>query len=281
MKTGFIGAGKVGSTLGKYFSENGIELSGFYSRSISSARTAAEFTGSAAYSDINELVRDSDTIFITVPDGVISYIYDQLRALDISGKTLCHCSGSMTTKETFPDIEKAGAKGCSIHPLFPVSSRTDSFKDIHSAFFCIEGDRETACQWRDILRSMGNPTRMISGSSKSSYHAACAIMSNLVCALAETSLELMKACGFTEKEALAALRPLAENNIKNIFTLGPTAALTGPIERCDTGTVQKHLDSISGETDNELYRSVSRKLVEVAQKKHPDTDYDELREILG
>ena len=123
MKTGFIGAGKVGSTLGKYFSENGIELSGFYSRSISSARTAAEFTGSAAYSDINELVRDSDTIFITVPDGVISYIYDQLRALDISGKTLCHCSGSMTTKETFPDIEKAGAKGCSIHPLFPVSSR--------------------------------------------------------------------------------------------------------------------------------------------------------------
>ncbi|MBP1591732.1 MAG: NAD(P)-binding domain-containing protein, partial [Oscillospiraceae bacterium] len=46
MKIGFIGAGKVGFTLGKYFAENGMELSGYYSSSVASAKEAAEITGS-------------------------------------------------------------------------------------------------------------------------------------------------------------------------------------------------------------------------------------------
>ena len=280
MKTGFIGAGKVGCSLGKYFSLNGIGLSGFYSRSSSSSRSAAELTGALAFSSLEELVSASDTIFITVPDSAIKNVYDQLTKVGISGKTLCHCSGAMTVSEAFPDIAEYGAEGCSVHPLFPVSSRTDSYKELHNAFFCIEGNSSAAAQWQDRLRSIGNQARMISGSCKSSYHAACAIMSNLVCGLAQTSLELMKSCGFTESESLAALRPLAENNIGNIFTAGPSAALTGPVERCDTGTVQKHLQCISDSTDRELYKSVSRKLVDMAQQRHPDTDYQQLREIL-
>ena len=49
MKIGFIGAGKVGFSLGKYFAENGAELSGYYSRTESSAHEAAAFTGSKAF----------------------------------------------------------------------------------------------------------------------------------------------------------------------------------------------------------------------------------------
>ena len=281
MKTGFIGAGKVGCTLGKYFSENGMEISGYYSHSHSSAQFAADFTGTAAYRDMAELLSSSDTIFITVSDGAIKSVYEQLSRLDISGKTLCHCSGAMTAREAFPDIEKLGASGCSIHPLFPVSSKTDSYKVLPGAFFCIEGDRITAEKWRDKLRNMGNPARMISGESKSSYHAACAIMSNLVCGLAALSVELLKGCGFTEKEALAALRPLAENNIKNIFDKNPSEALTGPVERNDVGTIRKHLDCVPEGIDSEIYRSVSLKLVRVAQQKRPYMDYSGLIDILS
>lgn len=280
MKTGFIGAGKVGCTLGKYFCENGMEITGYYSRSYSSAQFAAEFTGTAAYKGMAELLSSSDTIFITVSDGAIKSVYEQLSRLDISGKTLCHCSGAMTAREAFPDIKKHEASGCSIHPLFPVSSKTDSYKVLSGAFFCIEGDRNIAEKWRDKLRNMGNPARMISGESKSSYHAACAIMSNLVCGLAAVSVELLKNCGFTEKEALAALRPLAENNIKNIFENNPSAALTGPVERNDVGTIKKHLDCIPEGIDSEIYKCVSLKLTELAQLRHPDSDYSELIYLL-
>ena len=46
MKIGFIGAGRVGFTLGKYFCEHGVEVAGYYSRNIQSAQEAAEFTNS-------------------------------------------------------------------------------------------------------------------------------------------------------------------------------------------------------------------------------------------
>ena len=44
MKIGFIGAGKVGFSLGKYFAEKGMELSGYYSKNPASSKAAAEFT---------------------------------------------------------------------------------------------------------------------------------------------------------------------------------------------------------------------------------------------
>ena len=44
MKTGFIGAGKVGFSLGKMFAESGLPLTGYYSRQREAAQEAAAFT---------------------------------------------------------------------------------------------------------------------------------------------------------------------------------------------------------------------------------------------
>ena len=52
MRAGFIGAGKVGFTLGKYLAMHGIEISGYYSRTPASAKEAAEFTQSRYYTSI-------------------------------------------------------------------------------------------------------------------------------------------------------------------------------------------------------------------------------------
>ncbi len=279
MNIGFIGAGKVGFSLGKYLSVNGIGLSGYYSRNLNSAEEAAEFTGSKTFSTPGELIRESTVIFITVPDGAITDVFNNIRELGISGKLICHCSGALSAGEAFPDISTSGAQGLSIHPLFPVSSKYDSYKELGNAFFCLEGDR--ADEWRDILTSLGNPVRIIDGSVKVRYHAACAISSNLVCALAAESVSLLKECGFTADEALQALRPLAMSNISKVFEAGPVSALTGPVERNDVSTVSKHLKCFGTDEERELYTAVSRKLTEVASEKHPETDYSELRKLLS
>lgn len=279
MNIGFIGAGKVGFSLGKYLSVNGIGLSGYYSRNLNSAEEAAEFTGSKTFSTPGELIRESTVIFITVPDGTITDVFNNIRELGISGKLICHCSGALSAGEAFPDISTSGAQGLSIHPLFPVSSKYDSYKELGNAFFCLEGDR--ADEWRDILTSLGNPVRIIDGSVKVRYHAACAISSNLVCALAAESVSLLNECGFTADEALQALRPLAMSNMSKVFEAGPVSALTGPVERNDVSTVSKHLKCFGTDEERELYTAVSRKLTEVASEKHPETDYSELRKLLS
>ena len=77
MKIGFIGAGKVGFSLGRYFAENGIFITGYYSKELQSATEAARFTKSRTYDNMAELVGDSDVIFLTVPDSAIKEVYDQ------------------------------------------------------------------------------------------------------------------------------------------------------------------------------------------------------------
>ncbi len=280
MKIGFIGAGKVGFSLGKYFSEKGMELSGYYSRNPDSSQAAAEFTSSVKYSKVSELIRDSDAIFLTVPDSEIFHVYSKIKNMGINGKQLCHCSGAMTASDTFPDISEYSAHGASIHPLFPISSRYEAYKQMGAAFFCIEGDNAVVEIWTEILSALGNRTRRISPQNKKQYHAACAVSSNLVCGLISMSIMLLKNCGFSTDEALCALKPLAESNIRNIFSQGLPDALTGAVERCDIKTVKEHILCINSD-DRQIYKSLSIKLTQLAEIKHPEIDYSEMYRILS
>lgn len=280
MKIGFIGAGKVGCSLGRYFAEKGLSLSGYYSRDPASSKSAAEFTSSAQYLEISELIRDSDTIFLTVPDGEIINVYNEIKVMGISGKQLCHCSGAMTSADAFSDIAEYSAQGLSIHPLFPVSSRFEAYKQLDEAFFCIEGNDNGVKLWADIFAVLGNRTRVISPENKKKYHAACAVSSNLVCGLISMSISLLRDCGFSDEESLCALKPLAESNIRNIFTQGLPDALTGAVERCDIRTVEEHIRCLSSEEDRQIYKALSRKLTHLAEIRHPETDYSGMYQIL-
>jgi len=79
MRAGFIGAGKVGFSLGKYLKENGVEITGYFSKSPESAKSAADFTNTKLYKSIENILSDSDTLFITVPDGQISKVWDYMK----------------------------------------------------------------------------------------------------------------------------------------------------------------------------------------------------------
>ena len=278
MKIGFIGAGRVGFSLGKLFSVNGICVTGYYSRHTQSAKEAAEFTETRYYTNVNTLVSDSDAIFITVPDGQISEVYNELRKTDINGKQLCHCSGAMTSLEAFCDIDNTGASGYSIHPLFPVSDKYHSYREMSDVFFCIEGAREGIHRWKCMLENIGIKVKIIDSDVKAKYHTACAISSNLVCALLYESIRMLSECGFDEEEALTAIRPLAVSNIEHILNDGPVNALTGPLERGDTDTIKKHIECMG--KDREIYKVVSEKLLEMAKIKNPYRDYAGISSLL-
>lgn len=279
MRIGFIGAGKVGFSLGKFFACGGIDVSGYYSLHRSSAEEAAEFTATKAFMSYEDLLKESDAIFLTVPDGEISKVFGELAKLGISEKTICHCSGAMTVAEAFPRLSDTGAFGYSIHPLFPVDSKLTSYRELTGAFFCIEGDGPGLALWKDLIESLGSSVRVISSENKARYHAACVFASNLVCGLIQESIEMLASCGFSENDAEKALSPLIKSNIEHIINDGPTAALTGPVERGDSATLKKHLDTFNAE-ESEIYRALSEKLVGMAMKKHPDRDYRTLTELL-
>lgn len=278
-KIGFIGAGKVGVSLGKFFREGGLTVTGYYNRHREAAQAAAEFTESRCFDSAEAVAEVSDAIFLTVPDNQIRAVYESLRGVDLRGKKICHCSGALSAEAAFPGIEALGATGYSIHPLFPVSDKWASYKELRSAFFCVEGTGPLDF-WVKTLESLGPRVQEISGDAKVKYHAACVFASNLVCALVDTGLNLLQECGFTEAGAREALAPLALSNMKHLLEDGPVQALTGPVERGDSETVRKHLSALGDGPEVALYRVASEVLVSIAERKNPDRDYAELRRVL-
>ena len=287
MRIGFIGAGKVGVTFGKYITtkmavskaeKSQLEVSGYYSAHSESAADAAEFTETVMYNSLEKLCSESEVIFLTVPDGQIGEVWRKLRGLDIRGRIICHASGAMTS-DIFSGITEAGAFGYSIHPMYAISSKYESFKELDNSFFTVEGDDRYADSICSVIESLGNRCVKISGKDKVKYHGAAVFASNLVTGLLSASQDLLRQCGFSVEEAQMAIMPLFLGNAENAAVRGPVDSLTGPVERCDIETVKKHMAVLSGD-ELQAYTAVSRCLVPVAQKKHPDRDYGDLIRVL-
>lgn len=281
MKIGFIGAGKVGFSLGKYFCEHGLEVTGYYSRNFQSAKEAAAFTSSAAYENRSELVANSDVLFLTVTDCAIADTYAAVCEEDIRGKIICHCSGALTAESVFSDIERRGAAGFSVHPLIAVSSRYDSYRQLADVFFTLEGTESKREEFREWLKAAGLNVQCITAAAKAKYHCAAAIASNQVIALFAQSQQLLTECGFSQNTARQALVPLFLGNAGQTAESGPANALTGPVERGDKGTIEKHLNVLDCSEDRLLYLLLSKKLLKTAKEKHPSRDYSSIDNFIN
>jgi hypothetical protein len=85
--------------------------------------------------------------------------------------------------------------------------------------------------------------------------------------------------------------------VQHVLEDGLEASLTGPLERGDIGTIVKHLDSFdegneekvhgadegvfTREEEKQLYKLLSKKILPVAQAKHPERSYEEIKKILN
>lgn len=277
MKIGFIGAGKVGTSLGKYFSNHQVTVTGFYSRTEASAKEAAKFTNTNFYPDRKKLIADSDVIFLTVTDSAIGPVWESIKHEPIQGKIFCHCSGSLSSG-IFSDIQHLGAYGYSIHPLYAISSKTESYKDLADALFTLEGDSTYLQKMHTFMEGFGNAVQIISTENKALYHAAAVFASNHMVALAYIATTLFQQCGFSSEHALQAIAPLMEGNLAHILADGPIDALTGPVERNDISTIQRHFACLPTQYQA-VYRELTKILVDIGSQRHPDTDYTTLRQL--
>lgn len=274
MKTisiGFIGAGKVGKGLGVYFCSRGHLVAGYYSRNTQSAQEAAELSKSCVYTDINELVNACGMIILTTPDEQIIPVWQQLKNCDIKSKIICHTSGSLSSS-VFEGACGHGAYVYSIHPMYAFSDKSGKSQGLENAYFTIEGDPAHLEDLKNFISSLGNKVLTIDTDRKVLYHIANVTASNLVLALLRIADNCMQQSGIGGGEAMQALMPLILGNISSISEKGVVNSLTGPIERNDLSTIQKHLGALP-EQYGIIYSELSVILTQLAEQKHSDRDY--------
>ena len=251
---------------------------GYYSRTSEHAEEAARFTDTEVYDDPDKLIKDSDYIYLTVSDNAIEPLFRELDAkYDLTGKTVCHTSGAMSSK-AFAD-SKHEVYGYSVHPNFAVSDKLTSYLNFQNAFITIEGSHQHLGEIVEFYRDIGLHVGVISAESKPKYHAASVFASNFVCGIYGTAIRLLTECGFSDESAHMALKGLFLGNATGVAERGPVAQLTGPAERCDTKTINKHLEVLSDQ-DAELYKLLTSETLTLAKEKNVDRDYSELERLL-
>jgi len=269
---GIVGAGKVGCALALGFKNEGLNISGIYSRSESSCKYLSNILGMDYGNNLADTVRRSNVIFLPVPDNNIEEAADSIirsvDAKDIENKTFFHLSGALTS-DALKSLKDSGAHTASIHPVQSFADKDNGWRCLYNICYGFEGE-ETAYGVARMLFDRFNGTIAIIGKeNKVLYHSAACFISNYTVALSYITSEILSRLGFDEEFANKAFLPLLRNTVDNLESYGSVSALTGPISRGDLGTIEKHVSKLADMDARlcEMYKILGEKTVEIALKK--------------
>lgn len=237
---GFIGAGAVGRTFGKFLYLKGQPVTGYFSKSLEEAINASESVMGKAYDQLSDLLSACDCIAITVNDDAIASLVKDISqlALNLRGKFFFHTSGAHAARLLEP-LADLGAAIASIHPLQSFASTSFSMSHLQDMYCSVEGPfADIAIKF---LKELELKCFLLTESQKKSYHMAAVLVSNFMVPLIAEGVDIFKTFGLSGSEAFDALKPLIEGTITNIQNLGVENALTGPYARGDISTVASHL----------------------------------------
>lgn len=271
-----IGAGRVGTAIGAILHQQGYPIRGVARRSMARAEEAVRFIGAGTpTTDPVQAAEGADIVFVTVPDSLVA----EVAAVLGSGRSfgpddlLIHTSGALPADALVaPGTEQA--LHLSLHPIQTIAEPQSGIERLKGSAFGLEGSPEAVERGKKLVEAMGGVPLVIAPGQKALYHAASCVMSNYLIGLIDAGLELYQLAGIPRDQALAAVGPLLQGTLDNVIRLGLPAALTGPIERGDLGTIERHMQAL-GQVDSaeqrkrleQMYRLLGVQTLNVAAQK--------------
>ena len=269
-KIAVVGTGKVGSALALLLGRQGYPITGVASKSVFSASRVAKELNVTATDKPEDITLEADAVFITTPDREISKVAGEIteRGGFRSGQIVFHTSGAHPADEVGA-ARRAGALVFSLHPLQSFADVKMAMENLPGSYFALEGDYEARPVAEQIVKDLGGKSFFIAAKDKPLYHAAACIASNYLVSLMHFATGLYGRFGLSREEAFEALLPLIQGTIKNIGQVGPALALTGPVARGDSPTIEGHLEVLkeAGRIEMDLYRELGLYTVGVALEK--------------
>src|SRR5262245_58098796 len=234
-----VGAGRTGRTLGRLVQRAGLPLGAVTSRTLERAREAVAFIGGGTPAAGRPPGRLSGVVLICVPDGAVEEV---ASSLDVApGTVVAHVAGSLGSEAA------AGARGGepgSLHPLKSFADPERAAATFAGTACAVEGTPAATETLKELVRRLGGTPLQVAPEGKPLYHAGAVFASNYLVAIFHAAERLFEAAGVPGEEGRSALGRLAEGTLANVRAAGPAAALTGPVERGDDGTVARHLAAL-------------------------------------
>ncbi|RZI42278.1 DUF2520 domain-containing protein [Herbaspirillum sp. HC18] len=267
-----IGCGKVGKVLGRLWTVSGtLEVQDIVNRTVGSAKAAAAFIGTGKPLGALTLVRPADIWLIGTPDDQIAQACETVAAAGLlaPGCIVFHCSGALPSS-ALAAAAHAGAMIASVHPIRSFAGAEHVANSFAGTYCGIEGNADAVERLGKAFSAIGAQLVPIDAKFKSVYHSAAVFASNYLVTVLDVAVEAYARSGVPRDVALKLMEPLVRGTVDNIFRLGTTDALTGPIARGDTATVVKQYRAVSAwdKRIGSLYKRLGKLTAAIAARKN-------------
>jgi predicted short-subunit dehydrogenase-like oxidoreductase (DUF2520 family) len=219
---------------------------------------------------VSEVARGAALVIVATPDKAIEATIATAEPAIEPGALVIHLAGSRGL-EVFDELlaRRTGVRVGALHPLQSFPSTTVGLERLEGAWAAVAGDPEVA----DLARLLGMRPFDLADSDRVRYHTAAVVASNHLVALLGQVERLAGSCGVP----FEAFAPLVLASVQNAFQLGPANALTGPVERGDLSTVERHLRELDP-AERDAYRALAREAARLTGRR--DTGLDRLLDDL-
>jgi len=266
-----IGAGKLGTSLGRILSKKGYKILWISDKDPAAARESRRMIGRGkATTDVARAAEHASVIFLCVPDEEIARVAKRLAGarFEWKEKIVFHTSGIFSSKALMA-LKAKGASIGSFHPAQSFSRKDTPPRHFKKITIGLDGDARALDLARKIIKKIGASPVIVKPENKRLYHAACSLASNLFIPLLDMACELLEQAGIKKNKALKILLPLVEGTLQNVKHFDRAAALTGPIARGDSATVYAHLGALKKfPRARRAYRILGAKALDLARKKN-------------
>jgi len=245
---GMIGFGKLGSVVAHYFSSVS-ELAWIVIKNNATKNTSN--LPATILDSIQQIEDIPHIIILAVPDDEIEICSLQLsKQLKQKSETLIiHCSGALG-KDVLQSCKDKGARIAAIHPfqtfLGPVN--------LQGIPWSIDADEENQSLCIRFIEKVEGIPIVLSQKmlrDKTVYHIAAVISSNFLVVLTQLASDLCKTADLDPSILLPLIMKTALQNALHSLATNqpPIEALTGPIKRGDTQTINKHISVLEYKSD--------------------------------
>lgn len=253
-RVGIIGAGVVGTAVGMALAAKGFEITGVFDIKPESTQMLTARTGAQPCPAPHSVAQQAQILFLTVNDSAIGTVVRQLSESKafFKDQMVVHMSGAQSS-EVLDEARDWGACGVSIHPLQAFASPEQAIVNMKGSIFSVEGDSRVHDDARRIVENLGGEYFFIERQAKTLYHAGACAVSNYLVTIVDFGVRLLESSGIPREMAVRALLPLIQGTVKNLENVGLPMALTGPVSRGDVQTIARHLDSLEGQSPEQIH----------------------------
>jgi predicted short-subunit dehydrogenase-like oxidoreductase (DUF2520 family) len=262
-----VGPGRAGTTIGLALVDLGWRMVAVAGRAPDAASTNSAVACLDSRAElVSEVGHGAELVIIATPDRAIESAALAAATSLEPDALVVHLAGSRgldvfePLREKRPDV-RVGA----MHPLQSFPSTSVGLQRLPGSWAAVAGDPDVIV----LAEDLGLRPFVLPDSERTRYHASAVVAANHLVALLGQVERLAASCNVP----FEAFAPLIQASLDNALALGPGAALTGPVERGDLGTVEAHLRALDP-AERDAYRALAREAARLTGKR--DTGLDRL-----